>query len=160
MTGPNSTTATSVFVDSTTLIYLLDRSEPAKRQICAAWLKALIRAGKLTLNLQVLNETYWALRRKPRLGVTTAQARRLVRLFLPYARAPLSPALIPDAWALEDAAGAVYFDAMLLSAARKAGCSHFLSEDLNDGQVYGGVTVVNPFRHSPEDVLGRAPQKT
>jgi len=26
------------------------------------------------------------------------------------------------------------------------GCTHVLSEDLNDGQDYGGVLVANPFR--------------
>ncbi len=40
--------------------------------------------------------------------------------------------------------------------ANAAGCGHFLSEDLNDGQVYGSVRVINPFRHAPDDVLGPA----
>jgi predicted nucleic acid-binding protein len=44
----------------------------------------------------------------------------------------------------------------LLASANDAGCEYFLSEDLNDGQTYGAVTVVNPFRHAPADVLGAA----
>jgi hypothetical protein len=36
-------------------------------------------------------------------------------------------------------------------------CTHFLSEDLNDGQAYGELVAVDPFRHAPEDVLGRGP---
>ncbi len=47
-------------------------------------------------------------------------------------------------------------DALLLASANAAGCRHFLTEDLNDGQLYGDVRVVDPFRHAPEDVLGRA----
>lgn len=39
-----------------------------------------------------------------------------------------------------------YWDAAIIEAARMSGCDTVLSEDLNDGQDYGGVTVRNPFR--------------
>ncbi len=38
-----------------------------------------------------------------------------------------------------------YWDAAILEAARALGCDKVLSEDLNAGQDYGGVRVVNPF---------------
>jgi predicted nucleic acid-binding protein len=65
-------------------------------------------------------------------------------------------ATLSEAFDIEDCFGVRFWDALLLASASAAGCSHFLSEDLNDGQVYGGVTVDNPFRHSPADVLGAA----
>jgi predicted nucleic acid-binding protein len=43
-----------------------------------------------------------------------------------------------------------------LASANAANCTHFLSEDLNDGQAYGELVAVDPFRHAPEDVLGGA----
>ncbi|MGL5849204.1 MAG: hypothetical protein ACRCZD_00355, partial [Phycicoccus sp.] len=36
-------------------------------------------------------------------------------------------------------------DAAIIEAARSMGCTTVLSEDLADGQDYGGVRVVNPF---------------
>ena len=39
-----------------------------------------------------------------------------------------------------------YWDAAIIEAARALGCAVVLSEDLNDGQDYGGVRVENPFR--------------
>jgi hypothetical protein len=39
-----------------------------------------------------------------------------------------------------------YWDAAIIEASRAAGCTHVLSEDLSDGQDYGGVQVTNPFR--------------
>lgn len=39
-----------------------------------------------------------------------------------------------------------YFDAQILAAAKRLRCSKVLSEDLNHGQDYGGVQVINPFR--------------
>jgi predicted nucleic acid-binding protein len=38
-----------------------------------------------------------------------------------------------------------YYDALILAAARLAGCAVVCSEDLSAGQAYGGVTVENPF---------------
>lgn len=38
------------------------------------------------------------------------------------------------------------WDAAIIEAARTVGGPHVLSEDLDDGQDYAGVQVVNPFR--------------
>ena len=38
-----------------------------------------------------------------------------------------------------------YWDAAIIEAARAAGCRELYSEDLNAGQDYDGVRVVNPF---------------
>ncbi|TIS57168.1 MAG: PIN domain-containing protein [Mesorhizobium sp.] len=48
------------------------------------------------------------------------------------------------------------WDAVILSAASQTGCRLLLSEDLQDGFTWGGVTVVNPFaspRHALLDAL-------
>ena len=48
------------------------------------------------------------------------------------------------------------WDAAILSAASQTGCRLLLSEDLQDGFTWGGVTVVNPFaspRHALLDAL-------
>jgi predicted nucleic acid-binding protein len=44
------------------------------------------------------------------------------------------------------------WDAVILSAASQAGCRLLLSEDLQDGFTWGGVTVANPFA-SPRHAL-------
>ena len=44
------------------------------------------------------------------------------------------------------------WDAVILSAASQAGCRLLLSEDLQEGFTWAGVTVVNPFS-SPQHVL-------
>jgi predicted nucleic acid-binding protein len=40
-----------------------------------------------------------------------------------------------------------YWDAAIIEAAKALGCRAVLSEDLNAGQDYGGVYVINPFVH-------------
>ena len=41
-----------------------------------------------------------------------------------------------------------FWDAMIVQSAARLGCKQLLSEDLNHGQVYGEVQVINPFRGS------------
>ena len=39
-----------------------------------------------------------------------------------------------------------YWGGLIIAAAERGGCAKILSEDLSDGQRYGGVIVENPFR--------------
>ena len=41
-----------------------------------------------------------------------------------------------------------FWDALIVAAARKAGASVLYSEDLNHGQTFGSVQVLNPFLES------------
>ena len=45
------------------------------------------------------------------------------------------------------------WDAVILSAASQAGCRLLLSEDLQEGFTWGGVTVVDPFASPPHALL-------
>jgi predicted nucleic acid-binding protein len=45
------------------------------------------------------------------------------------------------------------WDAVVLSAASSAGCRLLLSEDLQNGFTWNGVTVVNPFSKTPHELL-------
>jgi len=46
------------------------------------------------------------------------------------------------------------WDAVILSTASQTGCRLLLSEDLQDGFTWGGVTVVNPFASPRHALLG------
>lgn len=144
------------FVDSTILLYPLDDRAVEKQRVSAAWLKMLRDTDRLMMSPQVLNESYWVVSRK----ASFAEARPIIRPYLadhaPWAVAPLDAATLFEAWKNEDRYGIQFWDALLLASANAAGCAYFLSEDLNDGQRYGAVQAINPFRHAPEDVLGRA----
>lgn len=39
-----------------------------------------------------------------------------------------------------------FYDAMMLAAAERTGATEFYTEDLNDGQLYGNIRAVNPFK--------------
>lgn len=53
--------------------------------------------------------------------------------------------LMRHALQLKDRYGIAYWDAAVIAGARRLGASVLITEDLSDGQNYGGVQVVNPF---------------
>ena len=50
------------------------------------------------------------------------------------------------------------WDAVILASAADAGCRLLLSEDLQDGFSWSGVTVANPFVSKPNPLLKRLVQ--
>lgn len=53
--------------------------------------------------------------------------------------------MVEDALWLVEEYGISYWDAAIIAAARHLGCTVVYTEDLNAGQSYAGVVVVNPF---------------
>jgi predicted nucleic acid-binding protein len=54
--------------------------------------------------------------------------------------------VIEDAFALLSRHRLSIWDARLLAVCAAHGCDYLLSEDMQDGAQYGGVTVVDPFK--------------
>jgi predicted nucleic acid-binding protein len=114
--------------------------EVARRLVDGLWAS---RNG--ALSVQVLQELYVTVTRKAVPPLPPEQARTIVD------RLTLWPVVEPSARDVLDAIDnsvrwqISFWDAMLLTAANKAGAAVLWSEDLNSGQVYSGVTVRNPF---------------
>ena len=49
--------------------------------------------------------------------------------------------------------GFSWWDSLILGAASHAGCSHVLTDDLQDGQEVEAMTIINPFNSDPATVL-------
>jgi predicted nucleic acid-binding protein len=58
------------------------------------------------------------------------------------------PGDVLSAIELHERVGISFWDAMILTSARTLGCRTLYSEDLNAGQTYDGVRVVNPIEES------------
>lgn len=48
--------------------------------------------------------------------------------------------------------GLAFWDALIVAAARSAGCDALLTEDLQDGQDLDGLVVVDPFARDPSSI--------
>ena len=57
----------------------------------------------------------------------------------------IDPAMILDAAVLEERAKLSFWDAVIVEAARRAGATRLVTENLQDGQQIGDMAIQNPF---------------
>lgn len=146
MTGP-------VFVDTNVLVYVRDATEPAKQRRAASWMTQLWDSGAGRLSYQVLQEYYVLLTAKLDPPRRTEDAREDVRSLLAWRPLPTDHTTIERAWDLRDRFALSWWDALIVSAALASGARHLLTEDLQDGQEFDGLSVVNPFERDPEELF-------
>jgi predicted nucleic acid-binding protein len=133
-----------VFVDSNVWVYAVDEDEHVKRAQARAVLSPTA-PNTLVTSAQVLGEFYATVTRKLAKPVAAEVASRMVDQMAKL------PVVVIDADRVQEAiAGSrswqlSYRDALIIAAARSAGCGRLLTEDLTEGATYGGVRVENPF---------------
>jgi predicted nucleic acid-binding protein len=142
-----------VFVDTNVLVYARDASEPDKQPQAAAWVEYLWRTRSARLSFQVLQEYYATTTRKLRPGLTPEQARADVRDLLAWRPVAVGTEVLEAGWTVEDRFGLSCWDALVVAAAKIAGCEYVLTEDLQHGAEFAGLRVVDPFR-VPAGTLG------
>lgn len=145
--------APAVFVDTNVLVYARDSSEPDKQPRARDWLERLWRTRRGRLSAQVLHEYYATVTRKLSPGLSADRAREDVRDLKSWRPVALTPDLTEEAWDLEDRFSLSFWDALIAAAARRADCRYLLTEDLQDGQEIGEMSVISPFLHTPNDLL-------
>jgi predicted nucleic acid-binding protein len=91
----------------------------------------------------VLQKYFAAATRK--LGVETDTAKRKTRLFSRLHTVQITPADILAAIEVHQLHAVSFWDALIVHAARQAGCSVLLSEDMSHNQTIEGVRIHNPF---------------
>jgi predicted nucleic acid-binding protein len=96
--------------------------------------------------MQVLQEFFVQATRATRHDrLSRQQAVLLVEAWLRWPVQETTVALMRAAVDAGQRYGISYWDAAIIEAARILGCAVVLSEDLNHGQAFDGVTVENPF---------------
>lgn len=131
------------FLDTNVLVYAAANDpETADKRYRAL---ALIESRDFALSAQVLQEFYVTVTRKLEVGLSAAQALEWIEQFEAFPCMPVDAGLVKVAAELAERFRISYWDAAIIAAAERAGAATLYSEDLNDGQRYGGVTVVNPF---------------
>jgi predicted nucleic acid-binding protein len=131
------------FFDTNVLVYADDKAAPAKQRRALELVAEHRRAGTGVVSLQVLQEYFVTVTRK--LGVDARIVRRKVELLAEFDVAAPDVADILAAIDLHRLHGFSFWDALILRAAKQAGCSVLLSENFQESREIDGVRVVNPF---------------
>ncbi len=132
------------FLDTNVLIYSVDGNDSAKQAVARDIVVSAVRGGGFLISAQVLNEFSNIALLKLKLSVE--ETRKFVSFFSRIGVVSLDSRWTDAALLLKQRYETQFFDSLLLVAARENGCDEILTEDLNDGQMYGSVKAVNPFK--------------
>jgi predicted nucleic acid-binding protein len=133
------------FVDTDILLYAISNDDEEQEKAKRAG--ELLSQRDMALSVQVLQEFYVQATRESRADrLTHEQAAGLLDSFRRFPVQETTLAVMLAAVSTRQRFGISYWDAAIIEAARALECKVVLSEDLSDGQDYGGVRVENPFR--------------
>jgi predicted nucleic acid-binding protein len=132
------------FVDTNVLLYSVSTHPEEERKATVA--AELLDGDDLCLSVQVLQEFYVQATRASRSGALShEEAVAFIEKWLRFPVQEVTVALMQEAFVARARWQLSYWDAAVVVAAKLQGCEQMLSEDLNAGQDYAGVRVVNPF---------------
>ncbi len=139
-----------VFVDTNVLIYAVDETNLEKRHAAKLWRAELWKSRRGRISFQVLQEFYANVSR--RWPAARGEAVAEIRNLLAWQPVPIDAAILETAWKIEERYELSFWDSLIVSAAKTASCRYLLTEDLQAGQDFDGVVVVNPFRSGPSEI--------
>jgi len=141
------------FVDTNLLVYARDASEIEKQPVAAAWMHRLWQERRGRLSVQVLQEYYVVVTQKLKPGLARDSVHADIRFLQAWDPVVTDAALLEAAWLIEQRHAIAFWHALIVAAAHRTGARYLLSEDMQDGQVIGETTIINPFKADPTDFL-------
>ena len=134
------------FVDTNVALYAVSARpiEAAKRQISLDLLSEPF--GSLAISVQVLGEFYSQVTRSSRTdALSHEEAVEVVEDLKRLHVQRLTVETVDMALSYRQTYRLNYWDCLILAAAKQSGCEAVFSEDMNAGQDYDGMRVINPF---------------
>lgn len=134
------------FIDTNVFIYSFDSSAPAKARKAEQLIRQALKTEKGIVSYQVIQEFFNAALRRFQVPMRTSAAERyLATVFRPLLRVQSSLALYAEALRIFDKNRIAWYDSLIVAAAMLAECDVLYTEDLQHGQQFGGLRVINPF---------------
>jgi predicted nucleic acid-binding protein len=134
------------FFDTNVLLYMYSGADRAKQGRAQELVREHSLSGGMLLSTQVVQEFYAAGSRK--LGMPRRELQQATAALLDLPLVLIGPSHITAAIQMEERYNISFWDSLIVAAAESGDAEILYTEDLNDGQQYGRVTVRKPFRRS------------
>ncbi len=135
------------FLDTNIFIYSFDSDATAKATRAQQLIDDALTSRKGVVSYQVVQEFFNVALRRFSQPMATAEAQQyLATVLRPLLSVQSSAALYGEALRTAEASRISWYDSLIVSAAIQAGCDRLYTEDLQNGQKFGTLQVVNPFR--------------
>lgn len=134
------------FLDTNIFVYSFDVSSPKKSAQARKLIRSAIDTRGGIVSYQVVQEFFnVALRRFANPMSTVDAEQYLSTTFRPLLSIHSSQALYAEALRIAARFRLSWYDSLIVASAIEGQCDVLYSEDFQDGQQFGGVTIANPF---------------
>jgi len=141
----SSSVSDKLLEDTNLLVYAYDRSAGAKHRVALELVRniriraLLSSARKCCRNLRYVFGAKWFVHWTQRKSKIVTELQEW-EVFVNNGESVLRALEIEQQYQIS------FWDGLIINAAHSSGAEILYTEDLNDGQVFGGVWVVNPFK--------------
>jgi len=132
-----------IFIDTNILVYTLDKRDKVKQKKAREILKKIVEVHQPVLSTQIIKEFYVVSVSK--LKADHLMVKNIIHNFKNMEIVNNDLDLIEQAIDISIISRISFWDSLVVAAAEKSKCDFIISEDLNAGQTYRGVMVINPF---------------
>ena len=132
-----------IFIDTNIFVYSIDQKDPNKRDKARNILKRLVEVHQPVISTQVIKEFYVIA--STILKADSFIIKSIVHNFRNLEVVNNDLELIEQAIDISTISRLSFWDSLIIAAAEKANCEFVFSEDMNPGQTYRGLMLVNPF---------------
>ncbi len=136
-------TVSKIFIDTNILVYSLDTNDKAKHARARQVLQKIIEKHQPVISTQVINEFFVVATKK--LHADPIVVKNIIHNFRNMEIVNSGLQLIEEAIDISVISQLSFWDSLVIAAAEKSNCESVFSEDLNAGQNYRGVVVLNPL---------------
>lgn len=132
------------FFDTNVLVYATTKQDLRKQQIAIGLLRHALEVNHDgCISSQVINEFAGIMLGKMKMPISVVN--QFMDVFRPLQACDITYDLVRHALSVREESQLSYWDSLIVAAAEKCHCHEIVSEDLNAGQIYRGMVVVNPF---------------
>lgn len=134
------------FLDTNIFVYSFDANSPAKATQARKMIRSAIETGGAIVSYQVVQEFFNVALRRFAKPMSSADAEQYLSTTLrPLLSVHSSPALYGEALRVAARFRLPWYDSLIVASAIEGRCDVLYSEDFQDGQRFGSVTISNPF---------------
>jgi len=132
-----------IFIDTNILVYTLDNKDKEKKKKAREVLKKIIDSYQAVISTQVIKEFYVVATKK--LNIDPIIVKNIIHNFHNIEIVNNDLEVIEQAIDISVISQLPFWDSLIIAAAERANCEYIISEDINAGQIYRGVELINPF---------------
>jgi predicted nucleic acid-binding protein len=134
------------FFDTNILVYLFDRAAAEKQAMAQALWERACREATPVVSTQVLQEFFVTVTRAVKQGLSVPTARDAITQFAEIAEVmTISTPLVVATTRRVETSRLSFWDGLIVESAIDCGARCLWTEDLQNGQVFGETSTVNPF---------------